>query len=89
MDIVPKETHVVSVMTQKPLETKAKARDEKGDRLLLHPTRRQNKRRGTKILKRIRKKERSLEKSEIPCRFKFCKNTSCNSGSSRVSKLQV
>ena len=30
MDNVPKETHAVSVMTQYPLETAAKARDEKG-----------------------------------------------------------
>ena len=34
MDTVPKETHVVSVMTSKPLETVAKARDEEDDRLL-------------------------------------------------------
>ena len=42
MDNVPKETHVVSVMTSKPLETVAKVRDEKDDRLLLHQIRRQN-----------------------------------------------
>ena len=42
MDNVPKETHVVSVMTFQPLETRAKVRDEKGDRLLQHPIRRQN-----------------------------------------------
>ena len=42
LDKVPKETHVVSVMTHKPLETVAKVRDEKDDRLLLHPIRRQN-----------------------------------------------
>ena len=42
MDNVPKETHVVSVMTNQPLETVAKVRDEKGDRLLLHPIGRQN-----------------------------------------------
>ena len=42
MDSVPKETHVVSVMTQQLLETVAMARDEKDDRLLLHPIRRQN-----------------------------------------------
>ena len=39
---VPQETHVVSVMTSQPLETKAKVRDEKGNRLLPHPIRRQN-----------------------------------------------
>ena len=32
MDNVPKETHVVSVMTHKPLATVAKVRDEKDDR---------------------------------------------------------
>ena len=42
MDKVPKETHVVSVMTHKTLETEDKVRDEKDDRLLLHPIRRQN-----------------------------------------------
>ena len=40
MDNVPKETHLVSVMTLWPLETRAKV--EKGDRLLPHPIRRQN-----------------------------------------------
>ena len=40
-DNVPKETLVVSVMTSKcPLETRAKVRDEKDDRLLPHPIRR-------------------------------------------------
>ena len=42
MDNVAKETHVVSVMTQLPLETVARVRDEKDDRLLPHPIRRQN-----------------------------------------------
>ena len=42
MDNVPKETHVVSVMTSKTLDTEAKARDEKDDRLLLASIRRQN-----------------------------------------------
>ena len=41
MDSVPKETDVVSVMTQQPLGTVALARDEKDDRLLPHPIRRQ------------------------------------------------
>ena len=36
------ETHAVSVMTHKPLETVAKVRDKENDRVLLHPTRRQN-----------------------------------------------
>ena len=30
MDNVPKETHAVSVMTSKPLETVARVRDEEG-----------------------------------------------------------
>ena len=42
MDNVPKETHAVSVMTSNPLETVEKVRDEKDDRLLLLPIRRQN-----------------------------------------------
>ena len=42
MDSDPKEAHVVSVMTSKPLETVERVRDDKDDRLLLHPTRRQN-----------------------------------------------
>ena len=41
-DNVLKETHVVSVMTHKTLETRAVVRDEKGDRLLPHPIRSQN-----------------------------------------------
>ena len=41
MDNVRKETHVVSVMTQRPLETAALVRDEMDDRLLAHPIRRQ------------------------------------------------
>ena len=36
------ETCAVSVMTCQPLETRDKVRDEKGDRLLVHPIRRQN-----------------------------------------------
>ena len=42
MDNVSKETHVVSVMTQWPLETVAQVRDEDGDRLLPHPIPSQN-----------------------------------------------
>ena len=37
MGNVPKETHVVSVMTSKPLETVARVRDAMDDRLLMHP----------------------------------------------------
>ena len=42
MDNVPKETHVVSVMTFQTLETVALVRDEKGDRRLPHTIPRQN-----------------------------------------------
>ena len=42
MDSDREETHVVSVMSQGSLETVAKVRDTKDDRLLLHPSRRQN-----------------------------------------------
>ena len=42
MDNVPKETHVVSLMTSKTLEKEDAVRGEKDDRLLLHPIRRQN-----------------------------------------------
>ena len=76
MDNVPKETHVASVMTSKPLYTVAKVRDEKGDRLLLHPIRRQN-----RLMARDknphRDQENSFDKIEIPCRFKFCTNPLC------------
>ena len=40
--LIPEETNVVSVMTQRSLEPVAKVRNDKDDRLLLHPTRRQN-----------------------------------------------
>ena len=42
MDNVPKETHIVSVMTSKPLKTVARVRGEMDDRLLPHPIRRQS-----------------------------------------------
>ena len=42
MDNVPKETRVVSVMTDWFKEICMVVRDEKDDRLLLHPIRRQN-----------------------------------------------
>ena len=42
MDNAAKETHVASVMTHWPLETEYEVRDEKGDSLLPHPTRSQN-----------------------------------------------
>ena len=78
MDSVPKETHAVSVMTSKPLETVARVRDEEDERPL-HPIRRQN-----RLTARDKKSshgsgsepENSHDKSEIPCRFKYCKNPS-------------
>ena len=43
MDNVPKETHVVSVMTSKCFWKQwQRSETKKDDRLLLHPTRRQN-----------------------------------------------
>ena len=51
-DNVPKETHAVSVMIQEFLETVAKVRDEKDDRLLLHPIRFQNRLTEKKATKR-------------------------------------
>ena len=42
MDTVPEEFLVVSVVTFQHLETRAKVRDKKDDRLLLDPKRRQN-----------------------------------------------
>ena len=76
MDNVPKETHVVSVMTSRPLETVARDRDEKDDRLLLHQIQRQN-----RLTARDKKssqgsgskQENSSDKSEIPCRFNSAK----------------
>ena len=52
MDNFLKETVVVSVMTLQLLETVARVRDEKADRLLLHPIRRQNRLTGRKATRR-------------------------------------
>ena len=64
-----------------PLETRAKVRDEKDDRLLPHPTRRQSGLTARNIKphrdQAINKKNSSDKRSEIPCRIKFCKNLSC------------
>ena len=67
-------------MTHKTLETEDKVRDEKEDRLLLHPIRRQNRltaRDKNPPKDQVKREETTLDKSEIPCRFKFCKNPSC------------
>ena len=67
-------------MTPKPVETRAKVRDENDDRLVPHPIRRQSGLTARNINPHrdqgINKKN-SRDKSEIPCRFKFCKNLSC------------
>ena len=55
-------------------------RDEKDDRLLPHPTRRQNRLTGEgqkSSLGSGKKQGNSRDKSEIQCQFKFCKNPSC------------
>ena len=68
MDNVPKETRVVSVMTSKPLETVAKIRDEKDERLLLHLKAKQTEGEGQKSSEGSgNKQENSFDKSEIPC----------------------
>ena len=58
MDNVPNETHVVSVMTSKPLKTVAKGqrRNGRSSSLASHS---------------------QAIQCDIPCRFKFCKNPSC------------
>ena len=90
---VPKETHVVSVMTHKTLETEDKVRDEKDDRLLLHPIRRQN-----RLTARDKNPPKDQVKERKPhwTRVKFHADSSSvkirhvSSGiSSRVSELQV
>ena len=45
--------------------------------LLLHPTRRENRLTARNKNPHGSKQENSLNKSEIPCRFKFCENPSC------------
>ena len=83
MDNVSEETHAASVMAQWALETVALARDEKDDRLLPHPIRRQ---RLTARDKKPSKESGNYEesssdkRSEIPCRFRICKYPSCEFG---------
>ena len=55
-------------------------KDEKDDRLLLHPIRRQNRLTARDInphRDQAVNRGNSSDKSEIPCRFKFCKDPSC------------
>ena len=62
------------------METRAKVRDEKGDRLLPHPIRRQNRLTArNKNPHRDQAINRKTRKTRVkfPCRFKFCKNPSC------------
>ena len=65
------------------LETEAVVRDEKDDRLLLRLLRRQNRLTGEEQKSSLgsgKKQESSRDKSEIPCRFKFCKIRHVDSG---------
>ena len=80
MDNVPKETHVVSVMTHWLLETVAKVRGKKGrsSSPASNSKAKQTDGEGQQSSNEsCNEEESSLEKSEIPCRFKFCKNLSC------------
>ena len=66
--------------TSKLLEIVARVRDEKGGRLLPHPIRRHNRlkaRDKTSSQGPGCKQGNSIDKNEIPCRFKFCENPSC------------
>ena len=76
MDNVAKETHAVSVMPQKPLETAAKATDEKGrssSQASLTKAK-QTDGEGQKTSNESgNQEESSSDKIEIPRRFKFCK----------------
>ena len=94
-DNVPKETHVVSVMTLWPLETRAKGRDEKGDRLLPHPTQRQNRLTARNINLH---RDQAMNRRNRETRVKFHaesifgkkkKNDMWILASSRVSELRV
>ena len=78
-DNVPEETHVVSVMTYKPLESVAKVRDEKDDRLLLHPIRRQN---------RLTARGKNPHRGQAVNRKAPGLSTSSGSNSSSTSTLQ-
>ena len=72
MDNVPEETHVVSVMTQKPIGNSGKGQRQKGrsSSLASHSEAKQTEGEGQKSSKgSCNKQESSLDKSEIPCRF--------------------
>ena len=73
MDNVPKETHAVSVMTQRPLVTVAVVRDQNYDRLLPLPIRRQ---RRLTVEKATRRKV-VTRGVRLFVEIKKCKNPSC------------
>ena len=62
-DNVPKETHAVSVMTPRPLATVAVTRDQKDDRFLPYPLRRQS-----RLTEKGDKEESSDKRSQTVCR---------------------
>ena len=70
MDNVPEETHVVSIMTQEPLENSAKGQRQKGrsSSLASHSKAKQTDGEGQKSSQGSgSKQESSLDKSETPC----------------------
>ena len=80
MENVPKESDVVSVMTQYLVETVAQARDAEDDRLLPHVIRRQDRLtardKNPQRIQVTKRKALQTKGSEISCRFKFCQNPS-------------
>ena len=64
MDTVPKETLVVSVMTDRHKETCAVVRDEQDDRLLVHTNSK------AKTDSQGNRDESSDKRSQILCRYK-------------------
>ena len=81
MDNVQKETHVVSAMTQWPLETVALARDEKDGRPSPAPnSMAKTDEGGDKSSKTSGNREESSsdKRSEIPCRYFFFKKKKKN-----------
>ena len=77
MDNVQKETHVVSVMTNKYKETCPVVRDEKDDRLLTHQIRRERPTKGREKSSKTsgnREEISSDTRREIRCRHQNCHN---------------
>ena len=80
IDNVPKETHAVSVMTQKASGNTGDGQRRKGrsSSPASHKKAKQTDGEGQKSSTGSgNKEEGSFDKSEIPYRFKFCKNPSC------------